>query len=103
MPVYLVWLLLVSHYSIEYKVEKQARFDRLETALDHLESYHDDQVFFHALFKINFEKVDKNFSRDSLKKRIYGFKNKFGSKVRFIVYDSAGQVDSELSEESRFK
>ncbi|MEW6709945.1 MAG: SpoIIE family protein phosphatase [Candidatus Riflebacteria bacterium] len=103
LPVYLVWLLLVSHYSIEHKIEKQAKFDRLETALDHLENFQDDQVFFHALFKINFENLDKNFSREVLEKRINSFKKKFGSKIRFIVYDSTGKIDSELTEETRFK
>ncbi len=103
LPAYLVWLMLFSHFSMQQHAEISQSFSQLGFALDHLEEYHQDQVFFHSIFQKSFESIDSDdFSEKRLNELVDSFKQRFKNRVEFLVYHGDGKVNRRLTREKRF-
>jgi len=104
LPAYLVWLVLISHFTMQRETEIAKGFESINLALDDLENFHDDKIFLHALFQKNFAMADcSDQPQIQLKKKISAFKKLFGKNINFIVYDSKGRINREFTEEKRFQ
>jgi sigma-B regulation protein RsbU (phosphoserine phosphatase) len=104
LPAYLVWLILVSHFTMQRESEIAGNFEILDLALDNLENLHADRAFIHAVLRKNFVMADRSDQpQKQLEKRIEAFKKLFGNHISFVVYDSNGNINKRLTEEKRFQ
>jgi len=104
LPVYLIWLILVSHFTMQRANEIQSSFTALDLALDNLENLHDDRAFLHAVLQKNFVMADRSDKpQKQLENRIKAFRKLFGERISFVVYDGNGAINRELTEEKRFQ
>ena len=104
LPAYLVWLILISHFTMQRETEIARGFETLNLALDGLESYHDDRVFLHALFQKNFTVADQaEQPQVQLENKLAAFQKLFGNRISFVVYDEKGAINSRLTKEKRFQ
>ncbi|NLF95339.1 MAG: SpoIIE family protein phosphatase [Candidatus Riflebacteria bacterium] len=104
LPVYLIWLILVSHFTMQRDNEIQSSFATLDLALDNLENLHDDRAFLHAVLQKNFVMADRSDQpQKQLENRIRAFRKLFGERISFVVYDGNGAINKKLTEEDRFQ
>lgn len=104
LPAYLIWLMFVSHFSMQQQKEIGTSFNQLGLTLDQLEEFYEDQVFFHALLQKNFRRLDQNgFTEKKLKKLLSSLRRNFNEKLEFIVYKADGQINQTLTREKRFQ
>ncbi len=104
LPAYLVWLILVSHFTMQRESEITDKFETLDLALDNLENLHDDRAFLHAVLQKNFAMADRSDQpQQKMESRIKAFRKLFGNHISFVVYDSNGSINQRLTEEKRFQ
>ena len=104
LPAYLVWLILVSHFTMQRENEINRNFETLELALDNLDNLHDDRAFLHAILQKNFIMADRSSQpQKQLENRIKAFKKLFKERISFVVYDSDGAINQHLTAEKRFQ
>ncbi len=104
LPVYLIWLILVSHFTMQRESEIARNFETLDLALDNLENLHDDRAFLHAVLQKNFVMADRSSQpQKQLENRIKAFRKLFGERLSFVVYDSNGSINHALTGEKRFQ
>lgn len=104
LPCWLGWSMLISHYQLRRDQLTETIFDRLAQQLVTLEKFHDDRVFFHALFKKNFAAIDnKPDSWKLLVTKLTAFRRLFPGRLKFIVYDRYGNIDRSLTDETRMQ
>lgn len=103
-PVWLIWSMLTSHYQLQRENAVDKSFDQLAQSLDCLENYHDDRVFFHALFQKNFVMADNSLEpAGQLEKKISALRRMFPDKLKFIVWNNKGEINKQLTDENRFQ
>ncbi len=104
LPAYLIWLLLLSHFGMQRQTEISKSFSQLSFALDKLEEFSDDKVFYHAMLQRNFRNIDQNgFHREKLEHLLGRLRRKFAGNLGFIVYDNKGNIDQGLTKEKQFQ
>lgn len=104
LPAYLVWLILISHFTVQRENEIARSFETLNLALDNLENFHSDRAFLHSLLQKNFVMADQaELPQLELENKIRAFKKLFGNKISFIVYAADGSINRSLTEEKRFQ
>jgi len=104
LPVFLIWSVLSGYYgSVSRQAISDAQ-DRLNLQLDRLEAFHSDETFFHALLQQNFARVDASANPDAeLKNKMASFRRFLANRVRFIVWNPDGSINTALSDEKRFQ
>ncbi len=103
LPAWLSWTMLTSHFQIQRNQATADVFDRLSQQVVPLENYYDDRVFFHALFQKNFSAIDnKPESKQLLAKKIAAFRRMFAGRLKFIVYHPDGDINRDLTDETKF-
>ncbi|MBU1105131.1 MAG: SpoIIE family protein phosphatase [Candidatus Riflebacteria bacterium] len=103
-PACLLWYLFLSNYSLQRQASIENSFESLNLALDRLEKFHDDQVFFHAMLQRNFSKADRAADPDlAVVTTVAAFRRVFPDKVKFIVWNNKGVVNKKLTDEKRYQ
>ncbi|PKL43887.1 MAG: hypothetical protein CVV41_08995 [Candidatus Riflebacteria bacterium HGW-Riflebacteria-1] len=104
LPAYLIWLILISHFTILRENEIDSSFETLNLAADNLENFHGDRTFLHSLLQKNFAMADQSEQPQlDLEKKIRALKKLFGNKISFVVYAADGTINRRLTEEKRFQ
>lgn len=104
LPLGLLYLALFSHYSLVRERQILAWREKMSESLDQLSKYHSDDRFFHGMLQTAFRVADRKADPiAACRHRINSYKNLFPGMFKFVVYDSAGRVVAELSDERRFQ
>ncbi len=103
LPAALVWHLLFSFYQVEQEKNFAGAFDTISENLDRLERFHEDRVFFHALFQKNLARADASGSAQEPARTVSGLRLILGKGLRFVVWKPDGSVDDSLSDEKGFR
>lgn len=104
LPFGLLYVALLGHYSLQRERQILDWRDKMSDSLDQLSKYHSDDRFFHGMLQAAFRSADREADPiAACRQRINTYKSRFPDMFRFVVYDSAGRVISDLSDEKRFQ
>ncbi len=104
LPLYLLWLFLSGTFGAAYQQAVENAHYRLNIKLDRFARYHDDLAFFHALLQKNFTLADRSAGPEqALIEKVAAVRSFFSDRIRFIVWNSDGSINRNLSDEKRFQ
>ncbi|MBU1105836.1 MAG: SpoIIE family protein phosphatase [Candidatus Riflebacteria bacterium] len=104
LPLGLLSVALFGHYSLARERQILEWREKMSDSLDQISKYHEDDRFFHGMLQTGFRASDRaKKPMDACRQRIGSLKKQFPDMLRFVVYDTAGRVVSDLSDEKRFQ
>ena len=91
-------------FDLWQEVRKQNVFQKMEAALDQAAPYQDEGFFLHSLFSVHCRRADaaaNPFSK--LRASIKQLKRRFPKRLKFVVWNQAGEVFDEDTDISRYR
>ena len=104
LPCFLIFLGIDSHFKIKQENSKFIAQQELEEKLEILINYSNEKVYFHNFFKKIFANANNSQNHTKSLIQLKSFLRKvFKNKLKLIIWNSKGQIDTKLSDEKRFK
>ncbi len=104
LPAGLFYVAMFSHYSLARERQTGDWREKMRDSLDLISKYHSDEKYFHGMLQADFRLADNSdHPLEACRRRLKGYKARYPGMFRFVVYDAAGRVLDDMSDEKRFQ
>jgi HAMP domain-containing protein len=95
---------MFSHYSLVRERQTGEWRDKMRDSLDQISKYNSDDRFFHGMLQADFRKADRAASPlEACRHRLGYYRATYPGMFRFVIYDAAGRILEDMSDEKRFQ
>lgn len=104
LPVYLLFFFIIGYYQTAESRYIQDLHEQMSWDIETISLIQSDKNYFHSVFYNKFCKTDIEYrSKNDLVENIEDFRKLFGNKIKFITWDSKGNLLADLTDEQGYR